>query len=122
MKIKNIQDFLDKIGTEKFIGKSFDSNFTSKLLDDFGVPEGTVEFVGCIQNEYNLWDEFMFLYRFPQSDSAKKLGDNLKNLGKLIGRLESVPYDFGIQEIDPARCDGYYVLFYGLRERIEVEN
>lgn len=116
MKIHTIQDFLKT--DQKFTGKNWDSSFVSQLLNDFGVPSDMVEFVGCIQNEYDTFDEYMILYKFSKSkDTAEYLGECLKLLGKMITRLRCVDYDFGIQELDTTQPDYYYILLYGLKEK-----
>ena len=116
-KVHTIQEFIDK-GDQIFTGKHFDSGFVSQLMNDFGVPKDLVEFGGCIENEYNLWNEYMILYKFSKKNHT--LGECLKTLGKIISRLENcVNYDFGIQEIDTSRPDNYYILFYGLSGKKE---
>lgn len=116
MKTHTIQDFLKT--NQKFTGKDWDSSFVSQLLNDFGVPSDMVEFVGCIQNEYNTFDEYMILYKFSKSkDTAEYLGECLRLLGKMIVRLKCVDYDFGIQELDTTQPDYYYILLYGLKEK-----
>lgn len=116
MKVHTIQEFLKT--DQKFIGKDLESPFVSQLLNDFGIPSNMVEFVGCIQNEYNTFNEYMILYKFSKSkDTAKHLGECLKLLGKMIIRLSCVNYDFGIQELDTTQPDYYYILLYGLKEK-----
>ena len=72
MIVHTIQEFLKT--DKKFIGKDWDSSFVSQLLNDFGVPSDMVEFVGCIQNEYNIFDEYMILYKFSKS---KEIPENI---------------------------------------------
>lgn len=116
MIVHTIQEFLKT--DKKFIGKDWDSSFVSQLLNDFGVSSDTVEFVGCVQNEFNLFDEYMILYKFSKKkDTAEFLGECFKLLGKMIGRLRCVNYDFGIQELDTTHPDYYYILLYGLKEK-----
>lgn len=125
MKVHTIQEFLKKYDSscgQKFIGKDWDSSFVSQLLNDFGLPPGMVEFIGCIQNEYNTFDEYMILYKFSRSkETAEYLGECLKLLGKMITRLRCVDYDFGIRELETTKPDYYYILLYGLSGKKEKE-
>ena len=116
MKVHTIQEFIKEYyanGEQKFMGENFEPHFVDKLLDDFGIPEDTVEFLGCYQNDYDAWTEYMILYRFSKNTGAEYLGSCLKLLGKMITRLRDFDYSFGIQEVDVIRPDGYYVMLYG---------
>ena len=122
MKTHTIQEFLKEYELNrenKFIGldDTWNSSFVSQLINDFGIPDNSIEFVGCLKNEYNSWDEYMILYRFPQKSEAKELGEYLKYLGKLISRLSVTGYNFGIQEVRVSDPDGYYFLIYGISEK-----
>ena len=84
-------------------------------MNDFGIPSESVEFVGAIKKEYSMFSETSLLYKFPKN--SKGIGDCLKYLGILINRIPLEDgIDLGIQEIDPSRSDGYYILFYLLEE------
>lgn len=124
MKVHTIQEFLKEYDSscgQKFIGKDWDSSFVSQLLNDFGVPSEMIEFIGCIQNEFTDWNEYMILYKFSKKDDAEYLGSCLKLLGKMITRLRCVDYEFGIQELDASKPDGYYILLYGLSGKKKKE-
>ncbi len=111
--IHTIQDFLVKLdsdGGQKFHGDSWDSTLVSQLLNDFGIPHGVIEFLGCIQNNYNTWTEYMILYEISKKAN---LGESLKCLGKMISRLDEDKYEFGIQELDATQPENYYILVYG---------
>ena len=121
MKTHTIQEFFDRYyleGEQKFIGEYKNSSFVSQLVNDFGIPSGTVEFVGCIQNRYDLWDEYMILFKFGKDPSAEYLGECFKNLGKIISRLKTIPgITYGIQEVSVDSPDKYYILIYGLEDK-----
>lgn len=124
MKVHTVQEFLKEYDSscgQKFIGKDWDSSFVSQLLNDFGLPPGMVEFIGCIQNEFTDWNEYMILYKFSKKDDAEYLGSCFKLLGKMITRFRCVDYEFGIQELDASKPDGYYILLYGLSGKKEKE-
>lgn len=124
MKVHTVQEFLKEYDSscgQKFIGKDWDSSFVSQLLNDFGLPPGMVEFIGCIQNEFTDWNEYMILYKFSKKGDAEYLGSCFKLLGKMITRLRCVDYEFGIQELDASKPDGYYILLYGLSGKKEKE-
>lgn len=124
MKVHTVQEFLKEYDSscgQKFIGKDWDSSFVSQLLNDFGLPPGMVEFIGCIQNEFTDWNEYMILYKFSKKDDAEYLGSCFKLLGKMITHLRYVDYEFGIQELDASKPDGYYILLYGLSGKKEKE-
>lgn len=85
------------------------------LVDDHMLAApGTVEFMGVIKKEFNLWNEYSILYKFPKA--SKNLGSNIKSLGTMISHLPLDKYNFGIQEVDPTQSDGYYILLYALEE------
>lgn len=108
--IHDFLEYLDSSGEQKFKGDNWDSTFVSQLLNDFGVPRGLVDFLGCYQNTYNTWTEYMILYEFSKTAD---LGEALKCLGKMITRLGNSGYEFGIQELDVIEPDKYYILIYG---------
>lgn len=109
-----ISEFLSNKGIG-YIDPKISSNLLVKLVDDFGIPEGTLEFLGAIKKEYNMFSETSFLYKFPKNSMG--IGDYLKRLGTLISRIPvERGVDLGIQELDPSRSDGYYILFYLLEE------
>lgn len=112
-----ISDFLSNSGYG-YIDSKISPDILVKFVDDFGIPDGSLEFVGAIKKEYNTFLETSFLYKFPKD--SKKLGSYLKYLGNLISRLPlKTGVDLGIQELDPTRPDGYYILFYlleGMRD------
>lgn len=115
--IHTIHEFLRHLDSEcnqKFQGDNWDSTFVSQLLNDFGVPHGMVDFLGCHQNNYNTWTEYMILYEFSKT---AELGETLRCLGKMITRLKSSGYEFGIQELDTTKPDKYYILIYGIEEK-----
>lgn len=121
MKTHTIQEVLKEYELSresKFINldNTWNSSFVSQLINNFGIPEDSVEFISCIKNEYNSWDEYMILYRFPQKSGAKELGECLNYLGKLISRLSVSGYKFGIQEVRVSEPEGYYFLIYGISE------
>lgn len=98
--------------------RGMSTKLVNSLLDDHGIPSG-IQFVGCITRELNLWTEHRILYRIEKlSDSAEYLGEMITSLGKMISRLSRAgnEFDIGIQELDPTRSDGYYILMYALEE------
>lgn len=98
--------------------RGMSTKLVNSLLDDHGLPCG-IQFTGCITRELNLWTEHRILYRIEKiSDSAEYLGEMITSLGKMISRLSRAgdKFDFGIQELDPTRSDGYYILIYALEE------
>lgn len=111
-----ISDFLYKLpGGGSYIDSKVSPEFLSKLINDFGVPQNTVEIVGVLKKEYNLFSETSILYKFPKD--SKGIGDYFKYLGNMINRIPLVSgMDIGIQELDPSRPDGYYILLYILEE------
>lgn len=109
-----ISEFLSNFGCG-CIDSKISPNLLVKFVDDFGIPEETLEFMGAIKKEYNMYSEISVLYRFPKK--SKELGSYLKYLGTMISRIPLEDgMDFGIQELDPTRPDGYYILFYILEE------
>lgn len=112
--ISTIKEFLkhldSNLGT-KFHGTDWDATFVSQLLNDFGILPGVVNFLGCVQNKYSTWNEYMVLYELSKT---AELGESLKCLGRVISRLSSNSgYEFGLQEVDVTKPDKYYVLIYG---------
>lgn len=102
-----ISEFLSLSGE----GTRIDNNsLLSKLLP---VPDG-FEFLGAIKKNYTTFTETSILYLLPKTG---KLGKHLIDLGDLVSRFPiGDDMDFGIQELDPSRPDGYYILFYLLEE------
>ena len=69
-----------------------------------------------MKNELNLWDEYLVLYKITKTD--KLLGKSFQVLGRVLSRIEDIEgIELGIQEFDPTRPDGYYILIYGLKEK-----
>lgn len=114
-----ISEFLSS-GEGIYLDGKISPKILVKLVEDFGIPEDSLEFMGAIKKEYTMHSETSILYRFPKD--SESLGNYLKHLGTLISRipLESGD-DFGIQELDPSRPDGYYILFY-LMEEVRDQN
>lgn len=108
--IHDFLEYLDSNGEQKFKGDNWDSTFVSQLLNDFGIPYGLVNFLGCYQNNYTTWTEHMILYEFSKT---AELGETLRCLGRMISRLKGSGYEFGIQELDVVEPDKYYILIYG---------
>lgn len=110
-----ISDFLRVSCGSMFVGKNIPTNLLGQLVNEnMQASPGTIEFVGILKKEFNLWNEYSILYRFPKT--SIDLGSNIKALGNTISRLPLGKYSFGIQEIDPSQSDGYYILFYALEE------
>lgn len=108
-----ISEFLSNSGYG-YIDPKISKDLLVKFVDDFGIPDD-LEFVGAMKKEYTMFSEISFLYKFPKD--SKELGDYLKYLGNLISRIPiRNGVDLGIQELDPSRPDGYYILFYLLEE------
>ena len=106
-----ISEFLSLTNGGYYYDSKVSSELFSKLVNDHGVPSGVVEFIGAIKKEYTMHTETSLLYRFKKESGG--LGDCLKYLGTLISRIPlEGGVDLGIQEIDPTRSDGYYILFY----------
>ena len=122
-KITEFLDFQDSNSGQLFIrygncNRPMSVKLVNSLLDDHSIPKG-IQFSGCITRELNLWTEHRILYRIEKiSNSAEYLGEMIIALGKMIMRLSRSGdnYDFGIQELDPTRSDGYYILIYALEE------
>ena len=109
-----ISEFISESGIG-YIDSRIPSSLLVKFVEDFGIPEGTLEFMGAIRKEYNMFVETSFLYKF--SKDSKEIGSCLKHLGTLISRISLTDgMELGIQELDPTRPDGYYILFYLLEE------
>lgn len=120
MIIHTIQEFFREYdlrkGSVKFRGENWDNRLVAQLLNDFGIPENTIELIGGMKNELNLWDEYLVLYKITKTD--KLLGKSFQVLGRVLSRIEDIEgIELGIQEFDPTRPDGYYILIYGLKEK-----
>lgn len=101
-----ISEFLSKYG-EGYVDLKISPYTLEKLIS---LSERTLEFIGAVKKEYTTFAETSFLYRFPKD--SERLGDYLKNLGVQINQIPLEGIDLGIQEIDPSKPDGYYILFY----------
>lgn len=110
-----------QIGDEAIIEEGISSSIVSKLLDDFGIPPETVELIGAKKSEHQRYIETVFLYKFPKTSDG--IGLCLRVLGTMVDRIPLKPDDdFGIQEVDLARPDGYYISFYLLENNPSYNN
>lgn len=119
------KDCLEFLSILKMTGKDFyidettvngNKTFLNNVLNDQFIPE-YVPILGCITKNKESWVERRILYRINKKDDCSDfLGDALFYLGKRISRLG--PGKYGIQDVLTTEDDGYYILVYGIEEKI----